>query len=59
MEAEEGLLPLGGPTTPPHRWEALRLRHPLENAAPESRAGYDERFGRMFGWEESTLLDEG
>ena len=57
MEAEEGNFAPSEPTTP-HGWEALRLRHALENATPESRAGYEERFGRMFVWEEGSY-DEG
>ncbi len=57
MNAEEGISP-SEPTTP-HGWEALRLRYALENATPESRARYEERFGGMFVWEESSLLDEG
>jgi hypothetical protein len=52
MEAEEGSVP-SEPTTP-HGWEALRLRKALENATPESRAEYEERFGGMFVWEESS-----
>ncbi len=58
MEAEEGNFAPSEPTTP-HGREALRLREALENATPESRAGYEERFGGMFVWEESSLLDEG
>jgi hypothetical protein len=57
IEAEEGVMP-SEPTTP-HGREALRLRHALENATPESRAEYEERFGGMFVWEERSLLDEG
>jgi hypothetical protein len=53
MEAEEGNFAPSEPTTP-NGWEALRLREALENATPESRAGYEERFGRMFVWEESS-----
>jgi hypothetical protein len=56
MEAEEGISP-SEPTTL-HGWEALRLREALEHATPESRAGYEERFGRMFVWEEGSF-DEG
>ncbi len=52
MEAEEGIEP-SEPTTPQGR-EALRLRHALENATPESRAEYEERFGGMFRWEEGS-----
>ncbi len=52
MDAEEGSVP-SEPTTP-HGWEALRLRKALENATPESRAEYEERFGGMFVWEESS-----
>ncbi len=58
LRDEEGLPSLGEPTTP-HGWEALRLRHTLENATPESRAKYEARYGGMFVWEESSLLDEG
>jgi len=54
MEAEEGIAP--SEPTIPHGWEALRLREALENATPESRAGYEERFGRMFVWEESSYV---
>ncbi len=57
MEAEEGNFAPSEPTTPQGR-EALRLRHALENATPESRAGYEERFGGMFVWEEGSY-DEG
>ena len=57
MEAEEGIEP-SEPTSPQGR-EALALREALQNATPESRAGYEERFGGMFVWEESSLLDEG
>ena len=54
---EEGLPPLGEPTTPQGR-EALWLRHCLENATPESRAGYEARYGAMFTWE-GVAYDEG
>jgi hypothetical protein len=57
MEAEEGNFAPSEPTTP-QGWEALRLRHALENATPQSRAGYEERFGRMFVWEESSYDEE-
>jgi hypothetical protein len=57
MEAEEGNFAPSEPTTP-QGWEALRLREALENATPESRAGYEERFGGMFVWEEGSY-DEG
>ncbi len=53
MRDEDGLPPLGEPTTPQGR-EALRLREALENATPESRAQYEERFGGMSRWEESS-----
>ena len=56
MEAEEGIKP-SEPTTP-HGWEALRLREALENATPESRAGYEARYGAMFRWEGDSY-DEG
>jgi hypothetical protein len=52
MEAQEGIKP-SEPTTP-HGWEALRLREALENATPESLIEYEERFGGMFVWEESS-----
>ena len=57
MEAEEGNFAPSEPTTP-HGWEALRLRHALENTTPQSRTEYEERFGGMFVWEESSY-DEG
>jgi hypothetical protein len=53
IEAEEGNFAPSEPTTP-HGWEALRLREALENAIPASRAEYEERFGKMFRWEESS-----
>jgi hypothetical protein len=56
MEAEEGIEP-SEPTSPQGR-EALALREALQNATPESRAGYEERFGGMFVWEEGSY-DEG
>jgi hypothetical protein len=56
MEAEEGIEP-SEPTTPQGR-EALALRETLQNATPESRAEYEERFGGMFVWEEGSY-DEG
>jgi hypothetical protein len=56
MEAQEGIKP-SEPTTP-HGWEALRLREALENATPESRAGYEARYGAMFRWEGGSY-DEG
>ena len=52
MEAEEGLPP-SEPTSPQGR-EALRLKEALKNATLESRADYEERFGGMFRWEESS-----
>ncbi len=57
MEAEEGNFAPSEPTTP-HGWEALRLRHALENATPENRAQYEARYGGMIVWEESSY-DEG
>jgi hypothetical protein len=57
MEAEEGNFAPSEPTTP-QGWEALRLRHALEHATPESRAQYEARYGGMFRWEESSY-DEG
>jgi len=48
----------GGEPTTLRGCEALQLRHALEQATPESRAKYEERFGGMFVWEESPLLDE-
>jgi hypothetical protein len=57
MESEEGNFAPSEPTTA-HGWEALRLRHALENATPESRAQYEELFGGMFRWEEGSY-DEG
>ena len=56
MEAEEGNFAPSEPTTP-HGWEALRLRHALENTTPQSRTEYEERFGRMFVCEESSYDD--
>jgi hypothetical protein len=56
MEAEEGIEP-SEPTSPQGR-EALALREALQNATPESRAGYEERFGGMFVWVEGSY-DEG
>ncbi len=56
MEAEESIEP-SEPTTP-HGREALRLREALENATPESRAGYEARYGAMFRWEGGSY-DEG
>jgi hypothetical protein len=50
LREEKGLPPLGEPTTP-HGWEALRLRETLENATPESRAGYEASYGAMCRWE--------
>ena len=55
MEAEEGISP-SEPTTPQGR-DALRLRHALEKAMPESLAEYEERFGGMFRWEEGSYDD--
>jgi hypothetical protein len=52
MEAEEGIEP-SEPTTS-HGREALALREALEKATPESRAEFEERFGGMFVWEESS-----
>ena len=52
MEAEEGIEP-SEPTTS-HGREALALREALENATPESLIEYEERFGGMFVWEESS-----
>ena len=57
IEAEEGNFAPSEPTST-QGWEALWLRHCLENATPQSRAGYEERFGGMFRWEEVSLLDE-
>ncbi len=48
---------LSEPTTPQGR-EALRLRHALESATPESHAEYEARYGRVFRWEEGSY-DEG
>ncbi len=53
MEAEVGNFAPSEPTTP-QGWEALRLREALEHATPQSRTEYEERFGRMFVWEESS-----
>ena len=52
MKAEEGIEP-SEPTTS-HGREALALREALEKAIPASRAEYEERFGRMFVWEENS-----
>ena len=56
IEAQEGIAP--SEPTMRHGWEALRFREALENATPESRAGYEERFGGMFVWEGGSY-DEG
>jgi hypothetical protein len=53
MEAEEGNFVPSEPTSTQGR-EALALREALENATPESRAEYEEHFGGMFVWEESS-----
>ncbi len=53
MKAEEGNFTPSEPTTPQGR-EAIRLRHALENAMPESRARYEARYGGMFVWEKSS-----
>jgi hypothetical protein len=52
MEAEEGI-ESSEPTTL-HGREALALREALENATPESLIEYEERFGGIFRWEESS-----
>ena len=52
METQEGIEP-SEPTTS-HGWEALALREALENATPESLIEYEERFGGMVVWEESS-----
>jgi len=51
MEAEEGNFVPSGPTS-------TQGREALENATPESRAGYEARYGALFKWEGGTY-DEG
>jgi len=53
IEAEEGNFVPSEPTSTQGR-EALALREALEKATPASRAEYEERFGGMFVWEESS-----
>jgi hypothetical protein len=57
MEAEEGNFVTSEPTSTQGR-EALALREALQSATPESRAGYEARYGAMFRWEEGSY-DEG
>ena len=47
MAAEEGVAYTWHP-------ELERFKKALQNATPESRAGYDARYGGMFRWEESS-----
>ncbi len=53
IEAEEVNFVPSEPTSTQGR-EALALREALQNATPERLGEYEERFGRMFRWEESS-----